>query len=65
MPTPVAWSKQAARTRALGSFPAGLPALALLVALAEAVPLAYACCALAYRDISHLQSLVGGRTASC
>ena len=59
MPTPVAWSRQAARTRALGSFAAALPALARLAALAEALPLAYACCAFACRGFNHSQTLSG------
>ena len=68
--TPVAWSKQAARTRALGAFAAALPALALLWALLDrAFPFACACCAFAYKhtpimrplhacwEHAHLQSL--------
>ena len=54
MPTPVAWSKQAARTRALVSFAGPLPALALLVVVAEALPLVYTCCVFTCRDIGRL-----------
>ena len=40
MPTPVAWSKQAARTSALGWGAAGLPALTPFAGANEAIPFA-------------------------